>query len=394
MKTCGTSIATQVSHFSAVMLLILALAYGTPLRAQESKAAQTVTPAELSRLIGGPTLITLHFKNAPPEAVFAEIARQAGVTIDASSLGKDGDIRSAPVSIDVERQPFWQVYRTLASRLNVDADIYGTVINIERPDARSLERGPVSDQGLVLVVADNSALTSGLSYSTPGPRTQSRSLNLILLVDPKLRLLDTSPPLKLETVVDEAGRTVLEAGTSGEGLGGTFGISKEIICASDSHSAASRRMREVKGTARLFVGFNTERWEVPDILTAKNAVRVVKRATGPSRYTVQNVVTTDTDYELHLTVSKQEFDLQEEPDGEVNFERRVHLFDAQGNELPQDQFGTRVDASADPVSLVVTFERSPKESKTGSDTPQKLVIEIPDIRAVEVPVEFTDLPLP
>lgn len=400
---------TQVSPFSIVILLLI---FGSPLRAQESKAAPTVTLAQLSQLIGGPTRITLHFKNAAPEVVFAEVARQAGVTIDTSALGAQGNIPSVPISIDVERQPFWQVFRTLGSRLNIDPDIYGTVIKIERPGARSLERGPISDQGLasdqglVLVVADSSARSSDLSYSAPGPRKQSRRLNLILLVDPKLRLLDESPPLKLETVADEAGRTIFEAATPSLVLGSPFGISSELLYGSDSQpvqtsqSSASRRMPEVKGTARLFVGFNIERWEVPDILAARNVVRVVKRAGGPSRYTVQDVVTTDTNYEVHLTISKREFDLEDQFATYARFEGRVHLFDGQGHEFPQDQSHVRTSNDfSDSVSLVVPFKRKSEDGDrlfhvAELGTPQKLVIEIPDIRAVEMPVEFRNLPLP
>ena len=107
-----------------------------------------------------------------------------------------------------------------------------------------------------------------------------------------------------------------------------------------------------------------------------------------------------TDYEVHLTVSKQEFDLTDQFADNAEFEGRIHLFDGQGHEFSLDQLHVHTsDNFVDPESFVVPFERSSEDggglfhiAKLG--TPQKLVIEIPDVRAVEVPVEFRNLPLP
>ena len=407
MKTSRISTITQAARFSIVILM---LAYGPPLRAQESKAAQTVTLAQLSRLIGGPTLITLHFKNAPPEAVFAEVARQAKVKILTPALD-DQNKPVAPISIDVVRQPFWRVMRSLCSQIKADADV-NTDIYDTRPVTITFNgsesiRGPVSDQSLALTVAESISQSSELDYYQPDYIDQTWSLNLILVVDPKLRLLNVLPPFKLKKVVDEAGRTIFDPVTAAnQGSGDPFGLLTSLYFNSSGplvkrgHLVASNRMRDFNGTARLFVGFNIQRWEVPDILSAKNAVRVVQRTTGPSRYTVQNVVTTDTDYEVHLTISEREFDLEDQFASTAEFEGRIHLFDGQGHEFPLDQAHVHTSSGFDdPVSLIVPFERKSEDgdalfhiAKLGA--PQKLVIEIPDVRAVEVPVEFRNLPLP
>ena len=400
----------RVFRIYLTALLIGTLVSAAPLRADESQNAQTVTPAQLSRLIGGPTLITLHFKKAAPEKVFAEVARQARVKILTPALD-DQNKPVAPISIDVVRQPFWRVMRSLCSQINADADV-GTDIYDTRPVTITLGgnesiRGPVSDQNLALAVAESISQSSELDYYQPGYIDQTWSLNLILVVDPKLRLLDTLPPFKLEKVVDEAGHTIFDPVTAAnQGSGDAFGLLTSIYFNSygplvkRGHLVASNRMRDFSGTARLFVGFNIQRWQVPDILAAKNVVRIVKRATGPSRYTVQNVVTTDTDYEVHLTITEREFDLEDQAAIYAHFEGRIHLFDGQGHEFPLDEAHVHTSNDPrDPVSLVVPFERS---SETGNDifhlpklgTPQKLVIEIPDVRAVEVPVEFRNLPLP
>src|SRR5688572_15923675 len=56
-----------------------------------------------------PTLITLHHKDASPEVVVRDIARQAKVDINTF----DVDIlrRARRVTLDVDKQPFWLVLR-------------------------------------------------------------------------------------------------------------------------------------------------------------------------------------------------------------------------------------------------------------------------------------------
>lgn len=382
--------AKQILCGSALLMVLAVLA--GPARAEEKAVAQTVTMGELNQLIGGPTLVTLHFQNAAPKTIFAELARQAKVTIDTSPLDFQPEKPLAPISVDVVRQPFWPVIRSLCTRLHVAiyADASGGLF-VQRDTPNSLTRGPVCSLGPVLLVADSGDRSVKREYSSSGDRTQDRGMSLLIIVDPKLRLLGDLPKLQLNAAIDEKGRKLFKAGsTPSSGQGNPFELSTRIDYHTTGGPSDSRRLADLKGTGKLFVGFNVQRWEVPDVLQAKNVVRTIKRGTGTSRYVFSGLEVTDNNYIVHLTISKREFDLQDQFALEADFDLRVHLYDAQGHEFGRVQFGAKVGDDTDPVSLTVPFERPDDHSSK----PAKLVVEIPDVRAVEVPFEFKDLPLP
>ena len=378
---------TTTGHFfrACIPALLAAAALAAPMRAQENRAgnsvAKTVAMDELTRLIGGPTLVSLHFKSATRKAVFDELARQAGIGIDARYADTvDGKPR-VPVSVDMERQPFWLALRALCTRFDLDIGTgSGPKPLFVVPRGLGISAGcPISGHGLVLFMA--------------GSPQSPRELSLFLLVDPKMRLLDRVPALHLDAAMDEKGRTVFAPGNPTEAVGGGFGFVSNVLYFSDGGPSDSRRLAEARGTARLFVGFNIKWWTVPDILRARHAARTVPRPAGVSRYVVRKIAATSRGYDVHLSVSQREFDLQDVLPLYSQIEKRVHLFDARGREYVSGD--ARVENGiGDPVRFTVPFTRAPPGAGNSPGRPQTLVIEIPDVRAVEAPFGFNDLPLP
>src|SRR5215211_1041548 len=110
------------------LLLLLALV-ALPVRAQPPEPPKPIAPPlsldEANVLLGGPTRITLHLKDAVPQAVVAELSKQAGVSIRLPVWGGD-ETRNKPLAIDVENQPFWTALSEVCAKLRVQPPAWGT----------------------------------------------------------------------------------------------------------------------------------------------------------------------------------------------------------------------------------------------------------------------------
>src|SRR5437773_2103341 len=90
----------------ACSLLAAPLCAQPPDRPRPPKpAAPPLSLDEAGALLGGPTRVTLHLKDAAPQAVVAELSKQAGVSIRLQLWGEED--RKKPVTLDLEDQPFW-----------------------------------------------------------------------------------------------------------------------------------------------------------------------------------------------------------------------------------------------------------------------------------------------
>lgn len=390
------------SHHCArkIICVSMALVLSTAVQAAEDRTAKTITVTELNRLIGGPTLVSLHLKNVPPQRVFEEIARQTNSSIDTAMFGYQTTRKFAPMSIDVDRKPFWPLLFSLAEKLKIS--VYPTVdtrIILQDGAHNGLYFGPVTDSGAVLICVQSSSSAVGFDYANPQKLEADRWLHFNLVIDPKLRLLDISPPFQIETAADEKGRTLFETRSRASSQGVPFGLNTRVDFNATGQPVASDRLVKLSGTAKILVATKVERWAVSDVLKVKNVVKNVRRTAGNSQYVLRDVVQTDHNYEVHLSLSRREFDLQNVNPRNGDFQYRVQLYDAQNRQLLRRENGARV--LADParkdgerIFLTVPFERGPKDWKLRRGAPFKLVVEIPTVRAVEVPFRFTDLPLP
>ena len=382
-------------------LLTAALTFCAPARCADKPTAPTISLEELNQIIGGPTLISLHFKNAPAMTVFRALAQQAKMEIKATFIDPAKDLR--PVSIDIDEQPFWLAVRQVCAQSG--AELYqgfGKDIIIAPNGDLSLSGGPFVQHGPIMVVAASTRREKRWQYFAPaGPsatkRETQREIQLTIIVDPKLRLLSNLPPLRFTTAVDEKGRTIFQPKSGISANGTSFTLNAHMRFGSTVGFAESQRLAKLTGQTKLFLALGMENWQIDDVLQAKNAMRVVQRGGEDVSYALLGVRPTDQNYEVRLSIARREFawQNQDQVPAAGDFQLRVHLYDAQNREFRRATFAQRVEENADTVFLTVPFARGSGDAKDQSGIPQKLVVEIPRmVRAVELPFEFTDLPLP
>lgn len=382
-------------------LFAAALTFSAPTRGADKPTAPTISLEELNRIIGGPTLISLHFKDAPAMTVFRALAQQATLEIQPMYADLIKDLR--PVSIDIDEQPFWLAVREVCAQSG--AELYqgfGKDIMIVPNGDLSLSGGPFVQHGPIMVVAASARREKRWQYFAPaGPSATKgetqREIQLTIIVDPKLRLLSNVPPLRFTTAVDEKGRTIFQPESRISASGKEFTLNAHMKFASTVGFTDSQRLAKLAGQTKLFLALGTENWQIDDVLHAKNLGHVVQRGGEDSSYVLLGVKPTAQNYEVRLSIARREFAWQDQDQVPAagDFQLRVHLYDAQNREFRRAFFAQRVEEKGDTVFLTVPFERAAVGGQNQPGIPHKLVVEIPRmVRAVELPFEFTDLPLP
>ena len=355
----------------------------------------------------GPTFVTLHLSAAPAALAFDELARQAGAKLETNPpglLARDG---IAPVTIDADRQPFWDVLRKLCGTCGVRPERSGGGKLLLTGDDGSWARRPAVLSGPFLVTANEAFVTRGVRFgapkaaANPPPRPDPRAqgvfdhaqVQLEAFFEPKLHGAAWSPGNVVSardagglSLVIPRGAEPRRRSTYGPGRTGEWEATVWLA----APDRGARVLAALNFNSTFTVQTGIESIELLDVLNIKD----VERTVGPARITVQGVTRLGED-ELELRVKSV-------PAGDVQawrgavsgqFRRGPRLLDAEGREWMQAGGGSSM--SATEYSAQTRFNR-PNAVRPGAPAdPVKLVWDLPTgVQQFEVPVEFKDLELP
>lgn len=364
-------------------------------------------PAEVSRLIGGPTLVTLQFKDAPAKDVYDALARQAGITWrEAEAVWQR---RLPPLTVDIKRLPFWMALNTLEGKTGIGLVRWGGEAGYwlgYRGGDRTLLSGAQSVSGPFLLLAhhiersETFSLALGMGSREPRGR-RFLQIGLLLFVDPKLRVGRVGS-LRLEDAVDESLQPLLGDNTPREqSLYGSSAIPVEGVIGFSLPAKRGRRIQRLMGTLRLTALTKSERWEIPAGATSAAAIpKVVADPAGGDRtFTFQALRQSEgpPGYEIELS-----YTAARPPVGNTSFTpdagdvfTEIHLFDAENREWRRT--GGNVAGGGDGKQVRYRFYGSfvAGTGERAPGPPVRLVWEIPvEYREIEVPFEFNDLSIP
>lgn len=238
----------------------------------------------------GPTRVTLHLRDATPQAAFAELARQGGLFIRArrESLWRERDY--APLTLDLVEVPFWEAAKAVCAATGLRPMFEGghggdALQLVLVPDATGEMTGPVAPAGQVTVLVDSLIRRPPPDGGDPAAAAGDAELRLAFLADPRWRVVEYPPTATLSAVA-EAGGPQLPAPdplTLQPFLGGSprwamRGVIKMV-------PPGAKRLARVTGTLRLTLAELSPPAVVDDVLKAAN---VVARA-GPVALTLLKV---------------------------------------------------------------------------------------------------------
>ena len=356
--------------------------------------ARAAAHAALARLKGdpfGPTLITLHLKDATPQDVFNGISRQCPVPVPAVRQLWDKGGGMPKLTVDFDRQPFWvvvpQICRSAGLELapSDDGMFLDAQSGLPRVDGDALVRGAFR-----IVLTQVSFVRTRFLGASSGER-QRIALSIFTSPEPKITALRCQ--LHLEPLADENGHKLLPisnqpAGASGLPPGtfdggpglGWWRFDPEFISPPEGLGG---RISKLRGDLTYLVQTAADQLEITDVMNMKPAAKQL----GSVQITIKSVKPANGGYDLQSTVAGGlgwQFYLD-------SLRLRTRLFDNAGNAFPRGAARTWDDRGE--LAFTVHFE--PLHLKDGrAPAPAKLVWEIPTAtRQITVPFEFDNVPL-
>jgi len=402
---------------------------------QTAAGRPALSTEEADRLVGGPTLVTLHVKEAAPKDVFTELARQSGLEFKSPPRLWEREQAKVPVTADIERQPFWVAMRLLAAKTEfyLDRNESRMALSILRGSDRKLQ-GVAILNGPFLVIANEieqrlslpnvtqtapvarltamPAGNTGIALSTPPARQEFR-LTLSVFVDPKLRAVPQTDRIKLDEVVDEKGNSLLRPDAQEMELNGSAPAGMTVALDLNRTPSIGYRIARLRGTLRLMAVVGREVFTVPDVMNAKDTGKSIATVESDRRYVVHEVKKVGDRYQVRLSLARTDLISEDSLSPEMRQSaafltteafRSVRLLDDKGRDLSlQDVSGGgkvfnvffKRDGTATAAGAPTAGGTATAASATAVGEPVTLRWEIPtETRDITVPFEFTNLPLP
>ena len=354
-----------------------------------------------------PTLVSLHLKNAPMNLAVGELSRQVGIEINVWPPGNFGN-NQKNISIDVDRQPFWEVVRQACAQSEWGPEHYGngrnSVLTLT-PNGGNWGKRPATMQGQFMVMAANVQRHETLDFGDPNNPSRQYSLYVHVCADPKMRIVRANTNLEVSRAVDEKGNSLVvkQDGYMGYNSNNQNPWFWELQAPLQLRPDIGKKLVEFKGVAKFSAQTKTERWELDNPLKIKDAQKKLQNDT--ITVTVKSVAAipnnTGIEVQVGITIkSKVGFNIfgrggpeQQNPLTDYNvLQQIIKVVDAKGRQFQWGGGGGGGGGTSWDYSL--NFQpRDANGQQTGE--PAKVIWELPlEVKEIAVPVEFKDLPLP
>lgn len=335
-----------------------------------------LTRIEESRLMG-PSLITLHVKDAAPAEVFSSLSRQSGAPLP-TLPDKLWDEPNWPrLTLDLDRQPFWEVIAGVAKRLQID------YLNTEPQEIRITRDSGHPPAGTFI---------SGAFLITADPMVFRNGMNIEVSVygEPKI-VVTRAVSFKLEKAEDDHGNPLLPQ-TSRRMFGRRFRTgSRQLPMPFQRPPDEVSRIGRLKGSVSVFVQVGAEMWEVNDPATMSATTRLVDSVP----------VTLESFYPAHaggegyellaaLPVGFSSRGTQDEITELIR--KRMQVLDDHGRALKLSMVDSRGTSDGAEVTADFTPGDPPDGGRVGP--PAKILWNIPtETRQLDIPFDFKQIPI-
>jgi hypothetical protein len=368
-------------------------------------AAPPITLKELERETGGPTIVTLRFKDAKHQEVLNELSKQGNVQVRGNVYSDDQ--RNKKYSIEVDKKPFWDAIAEIGDKMKLFPQQWGGQNGmVLSPDNDGSPRGATQlATPLLSIVAKTISRTHTVNFKptleagkTP-PETPSMTLQTVILLDPKLRLLNNATKAAVNEIVDDKGKS-LKGDQDEIWVYGESPLQWQMQVPLKYSATMGKKIARLQGSFRAFVIARHEKWEIPDVMKAKGATKTVKIGNRDETYTLEEIVKEGDSVRIKILL-KRELEIappsaQNTPEAQqLKYARRdwsrwMRLSDAKGNTYQ----GYNSGGGEEEMNFTFnSHQQYPDDEKAGE--PDKLLIDIPlEFRQLEVPFTFKDLVLP
>jgi len=336
----------------------------------------------------GPSYITLHVKDAKPEEVFAEISKQCHTSLTPypENLWSQGNFK--PLTLDVDRKPFWEVMPSLCQHYGVDFTQFQTGLRIMRTGMNRLQ-GITEVDGPFLVVANQITYTRTRSLVAGRGENSSFSMSLFVYPEPKITLMHGITNLKLIEAVDDHGNSLLPPVNGRSVTSGGFGAGAAQLYAPliyPRHNPGTKIAR-FRANASFNVQTKSQQIQIADLMKMKDHHESLKSMD----VTFKEVTQKNDVYELKLVIYTSPLAPPEFRNIYEQVQNNLHLLDDRGQELQHRGMSSSPVQQGAEAGLEITLQFG---INMPGRPPEKLVWDVPtEFKEIIVPIHFNDIPL-
>jgi hypothetical protein len=338
----------------------------------------------------GPTYVNLHFDNAPPQVVFAELARQCGKPLEPNRPDLFTRRPLANISVSYDHKPFWDAMLELSAKtgiqpsLNNDRWILASGKFAEADGVRFVS-------GPFLVVANSIQRSRAIGLGTGKQSDGDFSIRLTVLAEPKLRVLGAANQARLEQATDEHGNSLIApAGAERAALADVSTGRWNVAIPLRIPDKPGTRIVRLKGSIEVLLQSKFQTVEFEDLPNARN----VTRQAGGIQVVLTEMRARGERYELSISLLADKSAQVDRNQVRQSLASALQVLDAQGNAFSFSRVSTS--GRDDRMDLVVSFRKPPNlENAANVGEPTRMVWNLPAAaRQTAVPFEFNDLPIP
>jgi len=349
-------------------------------------AQSALAEIDENRLIG-PSYLTLHFKNASPADVFAEISRQCFAPLPTAPDNLFQQEAFPKVTVDADHQPFWAVVPRICQQLGVDFRQYQGGVRLMRNGGVQTD-GINRLEGAFLIVATQISYSRSRAFGGHAEQTQF-GLQLVVYPEPKLKVLRGSGAIDVTQAQDDLGNSLIPDASVRPGWGGFMGMGGWSMFAPLHYPRnIGTRITHFRGNTSFVIQVQSQIIEIPGLASLRPTTKLVYNM----EVRFEDMKKVGDAWKLHLHLNQPNFggpDWQQFMEGVQN---RMQILDADGHAL--DHRGMSTSANNATVDVTMDFARSNRMDGQPCGDPVRLVWEVPTkTRELTVPIEFTDLPL-
>jgi hypothetical protein len=356
---------------------------------QNAPAAPPVAPTTRP----GVTLINLHLKQAVPEDVFNDLARQGGVRFSTNGNLWEQDAMQVAKDVDFTDRPFWSAVWQACGLWNLSIQqnyANNSVRHImlfstgQRPggDQRKL---PVYETDGFVIQALNFTRQQTVNYAQPGSFSGFCTVQLRVYVDPALRVQSFNSTARTDQAADDAGNSMRpDANNHTDFVPSDMPRSLLFDCAVPLKYPANpgKKLAHLNGTLQLRVADKMDSLTIDNPLQAAQSSKTIGNVTA-TFFSLKKIA--ETNYQLDVSLFGNALG------GEASWlllQNNEQLLDDKGRQF------TYVGGNSSWNRYTINYTRTPAQNAPIGD-PAKWTIELPSkVHTIRVPFEFTDLPLP
>jgi hypothetical protein len=353
-----------------------------------SEEAKSTASAALGQIDDNRTLgasyITLHVAKAAPAQVFAQISRQCFAPIRTAPENLWDQSGFAPLTLDVDRRPFWEVIPRIWQHFGVNMSQDQEGMRLMRGGGQITGISHV--EGAFLVVAHQISDSRTRTLGPAGRAQRNFGINFSIYPEPKIIVLRSGGAVDLNEVVDDHGNSLISSGSRvRSGWGAMMGFGSWNLYAPLTYPSKNpgKRVVRFRGSTTLQVQTRAQELSIPDVLHVRPTTVTVNN----TRVTIDAMEKKNEFYELHLIVHQPNFggpDLQPLME-QVQY--RLKILDAAGNVMRFNNMNTSSNGAQLELRLAYGGPGAAR-------LPDKLVWNIPlESKPLTVPINFDDIPL-